>query len=130
MNATNRRPLPALPPDYLTLDINAPRSATYKCGAQFADDAQRWSFPDYDVAPGATVPITISFHGKDGSARRPKGDLRLTTTRGKLSATRLKLDGKADKVTVQYAAPDETIKVSLRAFLDGYSRGKAHLHLG
>jgi hypothetical protein len=60
---------------------------------------------------------------------RPKGDLRLTTDRGKLATTLVKLDGKQEKVTVELTTPDETIKISVRAFLDGYARGKAHLHL-
>lgn len=53
----------------------------------------------------------------------------LRTTRGKLSWTRRELDGKNDRVEVDYTAPDETIRVSVRAYLEGFHRGKVHLHL-
>jgi hypothetical protein len=49
--------------------------------------------------------------------------------RGRLERIEIELDGKQDVVTVGYDAPDETIRVSVRAFLEGYARGKLHLHL-
>jgi hypothetical protein len=139
MKAQNRASLPKLPPNEVVLNVDAPASAAYTCGSLFVqglahgrdvprEQLERRNFPCHDVAPGATVALKISFLG-EGKPLRPKGELHLTTTRGKLSPARVTLDGKHDHVTVRYTAPDETIKVSLRAFLDGYARGKAHLHL-
>jgi hypothetical protein len=139
MKVPNRTSLPKLPPNYLVLNVEAPASTLYQCGADFVqglahgrkvpkEQLERWKFKCHDVAPGATVPLKISFLA-EGKPLRPKGELHVTTTRGKLSPSRVTLDGKHDHITVRYTAPDETIKVSLRAFLDGYARGKAHLHL-
>jgi hypothetical protein len=134
-----KKPMVNMPHSYIVLEVGGQRSSSHHCGTQFAkavargrdlpaDEVERLAFGDYDISPGSTVTITISFHG-EGKMHRPKGDLRLTTDRGKLSTTRVKLDGKQEKVTVELATPDETIKTSVRAFLDGYARGKAHLHL-
>ena len=136
----DRSTIPPPPHDYVSLAAQAEPSRAYRCGAQLAkaishgrdlppEQIERFAFPCYDVASGSTVSITISFHGAGGKMHRPKGELRLKTDRGKLSATRFTLDGKHDKVAVQLTVPDETIKVSLRAFLDGFGRGKVHLHL-
>jgi len=115
-----------LPANYMHVDINGDLSTHFACGAQAAGVL---AFPCYDVAAASTVDVRISFHHQAAPAR-PKGELRLTTDRGKLAPSHLLLDGERECVDVQYTAPDETIKVSLRAFLDGYTRGKAHLHLG
>lgn len=82
----------------------------------------------YEFEPGARTRLRIEF--VDGKERvHPAGMLELSAERGKLSKTRLELTGKEKEVVVDYLAPDETIKVSIRAFLDGFARGKIHLHL-
>ncbi len=129
-----------VPPEYITIVADAKPSAYYAEGTQFlkalahgrdlpAEYFAPLGFPCYDAAPGSTITLTITFHNKD-KKHRPKGLLRLRTDRGKLSDTFVKLDGKHEQIKIQYTAPDETIKVSIRAFLDGHGRGKAHFHLG
>ena len=82
----------------------------------------------YEFDAGTTVALTASFL-ENGKPVSPEGELVLESPRGKLRPKRIPLDGKTSKVTVDYTAPDETIKVSVRGFLRGYARGKVHLHL-
>lgn len=82
----------------------------------------------YEMAPGASCTVKISFHSPK-SKIKPKGELLLEAKRGKLSPSRVELDGKKESIEVKYQAPDETVKVSLRAYVEGFYRGKVHLHL-
>jgi hypothetical protein len=127
-----------VPTDYITIEAEAQPSKHYACGTEFIkalahgrdlapDHFAPLGFSCYDVAPATSLTLTISFKSKE---RLPKGLLRLRTDRGKLSDSFIQLDGKRKQIEIQYTAPDETIKVSIRAFLDGYGRGKAHFHLG
>ena len=82
----------------------------------------------YEVKAGDEGEAPAAFFDNNEKAK-PKGMLRLETNRGKISPTRIELDGSKHEVTIEYTAPDETIRVSIRAFLDGFARGKVHLHL-
>ena len=93
-----------------------------------SDQRTRITESCYDVKPSSAINLTISFY-EGHRVASPKGVLQLKATRGKLEPTRLELDGKQEKVRVKYTAPDETVKVSIRALLDGFRRGKIHLHL-
>jgi hypothetical protein len=93
-----------------------------------ADERARLTEACYEDAPGAQYALAIQFYRR-GRAVQPKGHLQLTANRGKLSPTRVELDGRKERVEVQYTAPDETVQVSIRAFLPGFRRGKVHLHL-
>ena len=81
----------------------------------------------YEMKPTATCTLSIRFIGKEKLVK-PKGVLSIITERGKLSKQVVKLDGKTDVVKVEYTAPDETIKNSIRARMTGFTRGKIHLH--
>ncbi|MFX0197877.1 MAG: hypothetical protein ACFFCW_17280 [Candidatus Hodarchaeota archaeon] len=84
--------------------------------------------PCYEMEAGGQCTLTLSFY-RGKKLHKPKGHLHLETNRGKLKPVGFELDGKKEKVKVQYSAPDETIRVSVRAFLKGFHRGKIHLHL-
>ena len=86
------------------------------------------TFHTYEVKPGETCTLNIRFIA-NGEYSQPTGTLIIETTRGILSKQRVELDGKQDKVTVEYTAPNETIKVSIRAYLDDFTRGKIRLQL-
>ena len=80
------------------------------------------------MPPGNTCELNIQFY-EDGERVKPTGTLLLQAKRGKLSPTRYELDGTKDEVCITYKAPDETIRVSIRAYLEEFYRGKIHLHL-
>lgn len=82
----------------------------------------------YDLKAGAKTKLTIAFF-EDKEKASPKGTLVIEPNRGKVSPSRIELDGSKHEVTVEYTAPDETIRVSVRAFIAGFARGKVHLHL-
>jgi hypothetical protein len=84
--------------------------------------------PCYRLAPGAHREISIRARSNETGAL-PTGMLRVAVDRGRLERTEIALDGTQDAVTFGYDAPDETIRVSVRVFLEGHSRGKAQLHL-
>ncbi len=126
-------------PAHIVIDPGQPMSTRHACGSAkvqrmfpgqvlTAPEQSRLTGTCHDSAPGGTVTLTVSFI-RNGKPDRPKGELRLTTNRGKLSPSRLMLDGSTDHVTARFTAPDETIKVSIRAYLEGFQRGKIHLHL-
>jgi hypothetical protein len=130
---------PKLPPHQITIAVDAKESVHYKCGDQRVRGAFRghkltnemvvaFSQRCYDLKAGAKTKLTIGFL-ENNEKTTPKGTLVLEPTRGKVSPSRIELDGKKSEVTVEYTAPDETIRVSIRAFLVGFARGKVHLHL-
>lgn len=82
----------------------------------------------YEMGPGETCELKIDFY-QDGQKVKPKGMLLLQAKRGKLSPTRYELDGTKDSVFVRFSAPDETIRISVRALLEEFYRGKIHIHL-
>jgi hypothetical protein len=123
----------------ILIEPKAPISTVHKCG----EDRLRDYIPVYKLSPeevavlthscyqvkaGSKVALTISFL-KDGKAVKPKGTLLLTTERGKLSNSVIELDGTVSQVNSELATPDETIKITVKAILDSFRRGKVHLHL-
>lgn len=133
------QPTLPMPEKYVAITTTTRESKRYKCGdvklRQFYGEAKVTNYvrnvitqPCYEIEAGGQCTLAISFyHGK--KLCKPKGHLYLKTNRGKLQPVRFELDGKKTKVQAQYSAPDETIKVSIRAFLEGFHRGKIHLHL-
>jgi hypothetical protein len=126
-------------PRVVALSADAPESDHHTC----AERRMKATFPDrqvprevalavtqrcYLLPAGGRTKLHISF--MDGKERlRPKGTLVVEPKRGKVSPSRIELDGSTDHVEIDYTAPDETIRVSVRAFLAGFGRGKIHLHL-
>jgi hypothetical protein len=82
----------------------------------------------FEIKPTATCKLTIRFV-KNGKPTMPKGTLMVDTERGKLSKQIIELQGKKSIVNLSYTAPDETIKNTIRAKMEGFSRGKIHLHI-
>jgi hypothetical protein len=133
------RPVITPPDTYVSLTAAAPPS-DLRCGRDrivtlLGDDhgldepaVEALTQPCLTLSPGATTTVTVRFV-QDGKPARPSGTLRLEPTRGRLERTRFELDGERESVEVGYKAPDETVRVSVRAFLDGFGRGKLHLHL-
>lgn len=134
-----RIPAPTIPPRRVTIEVDAKESTHHRCGER----SVRMMFGEqkvsreiatavtqrcYDLKPGAKTKLKIAFFEKDNKAS-PKGTLVIEPDRGKVSPSRIELDGKKQDVTVEYTAPDETIRVSIRAYLEGFARGKIHLHL-
>ncbi len=128
-----------IPDDYILIVPSATESKYHACGEmrlrRFAGSEKIKKATKrvvtehcYDLEPGGECELKINFY-QGRKKVKPKGMLLLQTKRGKLSPTRYELDGSRDKVVVKYKAPDETIKVSIRAYLDGFHRGKIHLHL-
>jgi hypothetical protein len=124
---------------YVLVDPGIPPSEHHRCGDArlgavlaehrlTAEERVRLTESCHDAKPGSEHTLTVSFRHR-GEPVKPKGLLRLATTRGKLTPVRVELDGRQEHVKVRYAAPDETVKVTVRAFLDGFRRGKIHLHL-
>lgn len=125
---------------YISIDPSLKLSKCFCCGDDRlpesvigkrkikAEERHRITEFCYEVEPGSECALTVSFY-RDDRPVKAKGLLRLTTNRGKLSPTRVELTGNKDKVKVNFKAPDETIKISIRAFLGGFHRGKIHLHL-
>lgn len=124
---------------YVTIEPAAEISRYATCGARAmehlpgigaldGDERARLSWRCYDAPAGARVKLVIAFV-RNGRPEKPTGLLELMTTRGKLSPLRLDLQGDRDRIEIDYHAPDETIKVSIRARLKGYQRAKIHLHL-
>lgn len=133
------RHTPTLPPKQIMIAVDAKESTHHACGEQRI----RSMFPEqkisrevataitqrcYELQAGGKTKLKISFRDSNEKAS-PKGTLVLEPDRGKISPSRIELDGKKHEVTVEYTAPDETIRVSVRAFLEGFARGKVHLHL-
>lgn len=127
------------PARYIALETEAAPSDEHACGERrlraflgrrdvAADLAAAVTQRCYRLEAGGSCRITVKFID-DGKEVRPKGTLVFVPERGKLKPLRVELDGKKGEVTAEYTAPDETIKVSVRAFLDGFVRGKLHLHL-
>lgn len=132
-------PAPTMPPRFVVLTVDAKESSRSTSGAARV----RAMFhghkvpPDlltiitqrsYEVPAGGKAKLRIAFVD-NGEKAAPKGTLVIEAARGKLSPSRIELDGKKHEVTVDYVAPDETIRVSIRASLQGYVRGKVHLYL-
>lgn len=128
------------PPHSLMLSlVDGKESDRHRCGEQRV----RAAFPGkkvprelaalmtqrcYVLPAGARTKLRVAFlDGKEKAS--PKGSLVLEVDRGKISPSRIELDGSKNDVVVEYTAPDETIRVSVRAFLAGFARGKVHLHL-
>lgn len=125
--------------EHIVIEPKAPRSATYKCGEDRLrphikmyklkpEEVLLLTHACYELKAGSAVPLTVSFV-KDGKPAKPKGVLRLTTDRGKLVPTTIELNGTQSRVSAELVTPDETIKLSVRAFVEGFRRGKVHLHL-
>jgi hypothetical protein len=125
----------AVPERYVRLSIDAPPYEP-RCGRRALERALRgratpelaevFTQPCFRLAPGAHCEIHVRFAG---GGEAPRGNLRLTVDRGRLERSEIELDGSQDELAIGYDAPDETIRISVRAFLDGHARGKAHLHL-
>lgn len=86
------------------------------------------SYNTYEAKPGEKCALVVRFI-EDGKGIKPNGTLILKAKRGKLSKQEVVLNGRTDSVKVEYTAPDETIRVSIRAFLDHFTRGKICLQL-
>jgi hypothetical protein len=125
-----------VPDRYLRVEIDAERyepacgrgPLERLLGADAGDLAEVFAQPCYRLAPGASCEIRVRAAGEHAESM-PEGRLRLAVDRGRLERTEVELDGSQEMVAVGYTAPEETIRVSIRAFLDGHARGKAHLHL-
>ena len=123
----------------IELRAAAPESPHHRCGRdrlRLAPPAMRAlaeAMPTlveqcYAVPAGETITLKLTFH-RGAERTRPHGTLVLQPQRGKVRPSRIELQGTEDEIEVQYTAPDETIRVSVRAFLPGFLRGKLHLHL-
>lgn len=130
---------PTMPPRHVAITTDAKESSIHACGAKRVramfgghkvshEIATTITQRCYDMKAGAKTKLKIAFFEGNEKAS-PKGTLVLEPNRGKISPSRIELDGKKSEVTVEYTAPDETIRVSIRAFLEGFARGKVHLHL-
>ena len=130
---------PTLPKRQVVLSVDAKESDHHRCGEHrvrtvFAGQKVSREIVTaltqrcYVLRAGGKTKLKISFLENNEKAS-PKGTLLLETSRGKVSPSRIELDGKHHEVTVEYTAPDETVRVSVRAFIAGFTRAKAHLHL-
>lgn len=130
---------PTMPPRHLAITMDAKESEFHACGTQRVramfgkhrvphEVIKAITQRCYDLKAGAKTKLRIAFFENNEKAA-PKGTLVLAPDRGKVTPTRIELDGKKHEITVEYTAPDETIRVSIRAFLEGFARGKVHLHL-
>lgn len=124
--------------NYIVIEPDLPKSKHFNCGKRrLAYSGVQKDISEemvgiiahhcYEMQPLGKCKLTIRFIQK-GKPIKPKGDLVIKTERGKLSKQFVKLDGKTESVEVQYTAPDETIKNSIRARMSGFVRGKIHLH--
>jgi hypothetical protein len=82
----------------------------------------------YVLPAGGKTKLKVAFFEGTEKAS-PKGTLVIEPKRGKVSPSRIELDGSKHEIVVDYTAPDETVRVSVRAMMPGFARGKVHLHL-
>ncbi len=133
------QPVLTMPESHIVITADTKERRRHVCGdirlGQFFGKAKIDKYfrnvltqPCYETEAGGQCTLTLSFY-RGKKLHKPKGHLHLETNRGKLQPVRFELDGKKTKVQAQYSAPDETIRVSIRAFLEGFHRGKIHLHL-
>ena len=138
-DSSRSEPQLVAPERTISLEIDAKESDHHNCGVQRV----RSMFPGkkvprelavamtqrcYVLGAGKKTKLKIAFHeGKEQVA--PKGTLVIQPDRGKVSPGRIELDGSKREIVVDYTAPDETIRVSVRAMMPGFARGKIHLHL-
>lgn len=133
------RPMLVVPKRRVELSVDARESEHHSCGINRArrvlgdhklprEDVLIATQRCYALDPGGETKLRLDFMDGDEKVK-PEGTLVIQPKRGKVSATRIELDGSKDHVEVGYTAPDETIQVSIRAFLAGFRRGKVHLHL-
>lgn len=128
----------SVPDQVVTLELVSGTEIDHSCGDRrlraFANSAKlkpkaRRTLTErcYLVPPGATVELEVGLRSNRGS-NKVTGPIYIEANRGKLSSTRVEVKS-AKPVRVEFTAPDETVKISIRAFADGFHRGKVHLHL-